>query len=231
MLTARTTTDEEKVGCCDGGDCNPGECNYTSGRVRTYTKYSVVPKDTSGKKFIRVSARIQMPVGAGLWPSFSMLPEDSPENCSGCGAYGSWAASGAITVAQAVNDMKAMTGGINFGGPFPNSTSATFSAPLKSVPYNYHLFEIEWSLSKINWYVDGKKVFTVFSGKRGKVPNGWYTTGPGSGTNSPFDKPFYLIFNLAVGGTGVGSVTPDDIAAALAEPKQMKVDYVRVCTK
>ena len=230
VLTARTATEEERLFCCADGPCPPGNCTYTSGRVRTYNKFAVAPSTTGRTKTIRIQIRAQLPAGDGLWPALWMLPEDSPANCSGCGAYGSWAASGAITLAQGVNSMEAVTGGIAFGGAFPNQTSATYGADLRDTSSGYHDFALEWSLQRMRWFVDGKKVFEALSGKDGEVPNGWYTDADNAGPNSPFDKPFYLLLNLAAGGTATNA-SEDQVAETLAEPKEMRVDYVRVCSK
>lgn len=61
---------------------------------------------------------------------------------------------------------------------------------------------------------------------------GWYSSGPGAGANpppnAPFDKPFYIILNLALGGSYTGFVSKEVLAQTLASPKSMLVDYVRV---
>ncbi len=48
---------------------------------------------------VRIEASIRVPAGNALWPAFWMLPDDSPDSCSGCGVYGGWAASGEIDIA------------------------------------------------------------------------------------------------------------------------------------
>lgn len=188
------------------------------------------PSSSGRNRSIRIQTRVRLPEGQGLWPSIWMLPAQSPANCSGCGAYGKWAASGAITLAQSTNLMNQATGGILYGGEYPAQTSSTFGAKLKDTSSGYHTFTFDWSLDKMRWVIDGKKVFEAYSGKGGSVSNGWFTNGAGAGKNSPFDKPFYLILNLAVGGTGTGA-TAEEVANTLVEPKEMGVDYIRVCTR
>jgi len=227
LITARATTSDEQQTLCNAA---PGQCNYTSGRIRTYDKFSMVPTKTGKTKTVRIETRVKLPDGLGLWPSIWMLPEDSPANCSGCGKYGEWAASGAITIAQSVNNMTTATGGILFGSASPNETSSTFSAPIVRNKDSYHTFALEWTLDYMKWFVDDNKVFQAVSGDKGKVPGGWYSTGPGAGSNSPFDQPFYLLLDLAVGGDGTGA-SASDVAATMAQPQVMHVDFVRVCTK
>lgn len=60
--------------------------------------------------------KILLAGGQGIWPAFWMLPSDSPEYCSGCGAYGSWPASGEIDIMEAVNEMNTVYGTLHYGG-------------------------------------------------------------------------------------------------------------------
>jgi beta-glucanase (GH16 family) len=173
---------------------------------------------------------MKFPVGTGLWPSFSMLPEASPANCSGCGAYGGWASSGAISISQAINDMKNVTGGIAYGGAYPKQVFSNYVANLKNKE-DYHEYVLEWTRRGMKWYLDGKVVHTALSGQGGTVPNGWFSSGVGAGPDSPFDKPFHLIVNMAVGGVYTGSPSTAQLAATLKKPKSMQVDYIRVCQK
>ena len=78
---------------------------YTSGRVRSFGRFSVAP----GAQFpvVRIEARMKLPdPGAGVWPAFWMLPsEGATDGCSGCGRYGNWAASGEIDIMEASGAM------------------------------------------------------------------------------------------------------------------------------
>lgn len=159
-----------------------------------------------------------------------MLPEQSPANCSGCGAYGPWPSSGAITLVQAVNTMKKVTGGIAYGGAFPKSVFSNYVSTLKNKG-GYHEYVLEWTRRGMKWYLDGKLVHTARSGKGGTVPNGWFSAGVGAGRDSPFDKPFHMIVNLAVGGNPTGHPTKTRLARTLMKPKSLQVDYIRVCQK
>lgn len=204
--------------------CGQGRCplvRFTSGRVRTYGKFSVAP--TARHKTIRVEARMSVPSGTGMWPSFWMLPDrGANEKCTGCGVYGPWPASGEIDVMEAVNGGDRVHGSLHFGGPF--QASRTASEPLGP---GFHVFAIEWEQQEIRWYVDGRLYQTAQS--KAAAPDGWWSGGGGVTATSPFDVPFYLIINLAVGGTLTGSPSPDAISASLAEGRRrLVVDYVRV---
>ena len=77
-------------------------------------------------------------------------------------------------------------------------------------------------------YVDGQQYASQVSGKdRG----GWFTLAADAAAKAPFDKPFYLILNLALGGSYPGNTPKETLDATLAQPKRMLVDYVRVSGK
>lgn len=80
---------------------------------------------------------------------------------------------------------------------------------------------------QIRWYLDGYNYFTAYSSSTGR-DGGWYTSGAGAGPNGPFDSPFYLILNLAVGGPATPFTGYAPLGDTLAQPKQLYVDWVRV---
>ena len=230
VITARTTTPTQRKGCCNG-TCTVGQCEFASARIRTHGKFAIAPTMKTGNKTVRIAVRAKLPVGKGMWPGIWMLPETTTTNCSGCGAYGPWPASGAITLVQGVNSMADISGGIAFGGASPNSAFNSYNVPFKRVS-EYHDFVFEWTLDSMKWFVDGKIVHTA-SRNGSAVPGGgggWFSNGPGAGPDSPFDKPFYLVVNLAVGGNPTGA-TKMQIKETLKIPKSLLVDYIRVCRK
>lgn len=231
VITARATDAAARRGCCADGPCQKNQCRYTSARLRTYQKFSFAPETKNGARTMRVAARLKLPSRSpGLWPSLWMLPEASPSNCSGCGAFGPFPASGVITVAQFPRaSAKEVTGGIGYGAASPNGSFSNYVVPLNKAE-EYHEYVLEWSRTAMSWYIDGKKVHSAVSSRNGTVPNGWFTDGPGAGKDSPFDKKFHLIVNMAVGGTPTGA-TAAQVKAALKTPKSLLVDYIRVCRK
>ena len=104
-------------------------------------------------------------------------------------------------------------GTIHYGGEFPNNT---FSGESYLVPSNvmteFHTYAVEWDATEIRWYVDD-----VLYAMR----NDWNSTA--GAFPAPFDVPFYIIFNVAVGGNFPGN--PDGTTAL---PVTMEVDWVRV---
>ena len=189
---------------------------YTSGRIRT--------KGLGDWRYGRFEIRARLPYGQGLWPAVWMLPTDSP--------YGSWAAGGEIDIMEAVNlktrdgaVTRSVHGTLHYGAEWPaNVFSGTFWPFGDDHPSDvFHTYALEWEEGEIRWYVDGTHYAT-------QTADGWYTqfAGPdgalvvGEGA-APFDQPFHLILNVAVGGTWPGP--PDDKTVF---PQEMLVDYVRV---
>ena len=87
----------------------------------------------------------------------------------------------------------------------------------------------------MRWYVDGRHFFSAYSGNGTRA--GWWSGGAGAGADAPFDAatPFHLLISLALGSErteftkvdGRG-ITPAELNATLASPKQLRVDWVRV---
>lgn len=181
---------------------------YTSGRIKSiglyYTTYG------------RIEWRAQLPWGTGFWPALWMLPENSP--------YGGWPNSGEIDVMENNGAVTNQEGGtIHYGGQNGNDTyvGATYTFPGSDSVTNFHVYLLEWSTNAINWYVDGHLYETQTSW--------WSNVGTTSSTYpypAPFNVPFYILMNLAIGGQYLGNPSTNAINASL--PGQMLVDYVRV---
>jgi beta-glucanase (GH16 family) len=173
--------------------------DYTSAKLKTQGRYS--------KRYGRFEFRARVPAGKGYWPALWMMPADSE--------YGGWAASGEIDVMENKGrQTNVVSGAIHYGGQWPNNTLsfAEYTLPGGGVTTDFHNYMVEWSTNSIKWYVDG----VLFQNR-----TSWYSAnGP---YPAPFDQPFYLIMNLAVGGNFDGN--PDGTTVF---PGIMQVDYARV---
>lgn len=177
--------------------------NFTSGRINTQDRFAF--------KYGRIEASIKFPSGQGLWPAFWMLSQNSP--------YGEWAATGEIDIVEAVN--LDGTGGneifatIHFGGAASagqNTSTETRYTPSFDVTEDFHTYAFEWDEFEMRWYVDG----TLY-----KEENSWSSAA--APYPAPFDQPFHVLFNVAVGGNFPGSPN-----GSTPLPATMEVDWVRV---
>ncbi|MEI5909090.1 carbohydrate binding domain-containing protein [Bacillus spongiae] len=179
--------------------------SYTSSRLKTKGLFS--------KAYGKFEMKASLPVGKGYWPAFWMLPEDDK--------YGGWAASGEIDIleVQGSNPYEAI-GTLHYGEMWPNNkyTGAHYAFDNGSTVADEHVYSVEWEPGEIRWYVDGKLRQTQ---------NNWYGKGPNTAANfaypAPFDQPFHMLLNVAIGGNFDGDPTEETMF-----PQSMDVEYVRV---
>lgn len=227
-----------------------------SARIRT--------AETFNFKYGRVEVRAQLPRGDWLWPAIWLLPRHAQ--------YGDWPASGEIDIMESRgNDATypaSAGGGVNtFGstlhwGPhWPldpyEMTHETYTLPKGTLADDYHIYGLSWNETQLFTYIDtpDNVVLSVpfnesFWQKGGWDKSTYDNPWEGRGNSAPFDREFYLVMNVAVGGTsgyfpdGVGGKPWSDTSNAAAnqfwagkgqwettwkgEDVAMKVDYVRV---
>ena len=181
-----------------------GMNQYTSARLHTANKQSW--------KYGKIVARIKLPQGEGIWPAFWMLGANIDEN----GGDTPWPQSGEIDILEfyGSKDNAVVEGNIHYAD---SSDSHTM---MGAVPYklkqgifadSFHVFELEWNENSIEWFVDGNRYASVSIT---------------ADELSEFHKEFFILLNLAVGGTHAGR--PDDTTKF---PQKMYVDWVRVYQK
>ena len=204
------------------GSAEPEEWGTSGTKTLPYTSARMRTKNKGDWKFGRIEVRAKLPAGQGIWPAIWMLPTDSK--------YGTWAASGEIDIVEAVNmkpeePNKTVYGTIHYGKEWPNNvySGETFTFNDSDPVKQFHTYAIEWADGEIRWYVDNHHYAT-------QRASGWYTQikdEQGDLYNvkgsAPFDQPFHLMLNVAVGGNWPGG--PD---RSTKFPVQMEVDYVRV---
>jgi beta-glucanase (GH16 family) len=179
--------------------------NYTSARINTQNKFS----QTNGK----FEARIKMPVGQGYWPAFWLLPQDSP--------YGEWPASGEIDILESKGSQPNWASASLHFGAQNDRKYITYSTDNLSTPISeYHVYSLVWEEDTMYWYIDDA-LYAWESFWFSKTNDGTYYPFP-----APFDNPFYIVLNLAIGGSFDGN--PDETTQF---PQTMEVDYVRVYEK
>lgn len=195
------------------------KCRYTSARL--------VTRGLFGKTYGRFEFRARLPAGAGLWPALWLLPVDD--------AYGGWAASGEIDVMEARGqEPSKVLGTIQFGSRWPGNdhSGAEWTFPDNSGINDFHVYALEWEPGVMRWYVDGSLYSTQrrwWSSSKANAAHEGLKPIDKSKQNpwpAPFDKPFYIIMNLAVGGRFPGAPETSTLF-----PAEMVIDYVRVYDK
>lgn len=172
--------------------------NYTSARLLTRNKFT--------QTYGRFEARIKLPYSQGIWPAFWMLGDN-------IGSAG-WPNCGEIDIMENIGREPSTVHGTLHGPGYSGGSgvNATYTlANGKKFSDDFHTFAVEWEPNVIRFYVDGLLYKTRTPAD---LP---------PGTQWVFDHPFFILLNVAVGGSFPGN--PD---ATTVFPQQMKVDYVRV---
>lgn len=189
-------------------------CAYTSARLRTVKDDGT---ELFTKNYGRIEARIKMPAGNGIWPAFWLLPATTD--------YGVWASSGEIDILEAKGRLpNRVYGTVHFGQAWPGNknTGGMYKFPAGETIESFHIYSLEWEPGILRWLVDGSVYYETSQ---------WWSLGAGESEPyaypAPFDKPFYILLNFALGGNYDGGVAPDDSNL----PAQMLIDWVRVYEK
>jgi beta-glucanase (GH16 family) len=175
--------------------------NYTSARLKTFGKFS--------QTYGRFEARIRIPYGQGMWPAFWMLGDDIDKV--------GWPACGEIDIMENIGKEPGIIHGSIHGPGYVggDGLEAPYTAAGKQrFADDFHIFAIEWNPESVSFYVD-KDLYVRRT--RADLRPGWKWV---------FDKPFFLILNLAVGGDW-----PGNPGSTTVFPQTMLVDYVRVYKK
>lgn len=194
-------------------------CGYTSARLKSRKRDG---QPLFSQKYGRFEFRAKLPTGQGIWPALWMLPQDE--------TYGSWPSSGEIDVVEARGQSpNKVLGTLHYGSRWPANThsSREYDFPDSGNIASFHVYAVEWEPGEIRWFIDNeqyaKQSFWWSSSKtdgtKGASPSNESELNPWP---APFDQPFYLVMNLAIGGRFVGN--PDRTTVF---PAEMLVDYVR----
>jgi beta-glucanase (GH16 family) len=200
VITAQRISNEytEQVGTVPGTEdilnrCS--ECQFTSARLKTARKV--------GFMYGRMEARIKMPQGVGTWPAFWMLGGDLLDGVP-------WPECGEIDIMEFRGDIPDRSTSALHGPTTPQG-SGLGAAFLSYAPLSdgYHTYAIEWKKNSITFIVDGRVTGTYSAADTGK--RGWV-----------YNQEFFLILNLAMGGTYAGEYIDPALNQA-----QLYVDYIR----
>jgi beta-glucanase (GH16 family) len=216
----------EKVWNFELGDGCPNICGWGNNEKQIYTKenhdlrngyliinvvkngndsYTSSRITTAGKKefqYGRMEVRAKIPTGKGIWPAFWMLGS----NIKNVG----WPKCGEIDILEYVGREPHKVFTSLHTQDSHGNTVNTRKTQIDNIEEGFHLYAIEWTKDKIEFFVDNQSVYTFSPDK--KDQNTW-----------PFNQPFYFLINVAVGGNFGGHDVDNSIF-----PQEFLIDYIRV---
>ncbi|XP_055374290.1 beta-1,3-glucan-binding protein-like isoform X2 [Condylostylus longicornis] len=198
-------TDWANDGCLRTGNTKNIINPVQSGRIRTINSFYY--------KYGRIEVSAKMPAGDWLFPAVWLMPKEN--------LYGGWPMSGEIDLVESRGNRIFKVGGKNIGtnqvgitlhfGPDRSHDAWRTSHFEQNLPYGqgydqkFHKYEMIWTPDYIQFKLDDKEIGLVETSdgfyKRGKFPNGTVNIWENGEKNAPFDREFYVIINLAIGGT------------------------------
>lgn len=172
-----------------------------------YTSTRLVSRSKGDWTYCKVEASLKLPSGLGTWPAFWMMPTAS--------AYGAWPRSGEIDIMEHVGYDQDVIVETVHTEKYHGGQGKGKSFPTEGVSEEFHTYGVEWLPDRMIFSIDGEEKFTYdpFDYSQRPTSELW-----------PFDRDFYLIFNLAFGGDWGGARGTDDSYF----PVEYVVDYVRV---
>tara|TARA_R110002096_G_scaffold232712_4_gene422633 strand:- start:1478 stop:2278 length:801 start_codon:yes stop_codon:yes gene_type:complete len=172
----------------------------------TYTSAKITSQKLPGWTYGKISVRAKLPKGVGTWPAIWMLPDDSK--------HGSWPKSGEIDIMEHVGFNEGHVHGTVHTEAYNHKIGTQKGGDifLPSATNTFHTYTITWTDQTIFWLIDGQQYFR-FDKQASDTTAEW-----------PFDNPFHLILNLAIGGDWGGIEGVDEKAF----PARFEIDWVKV---
>ncbi len=172
---------------------------------KEYTSSRMITKGKGDWLYGRFEIRAKLPKGRGTWPAIWLLSSDQ--------AYGQWPASGEMDIMEHVGyDQDNIHCSIHTSAyNHTRGTQKTAAKVIAGATNDFHIYRIDWTPYAVRGYVDGVSYFEFVNNNTGFTA--W-----------PFNKPFFLILNLAIGGDWGGVQGVDNTIF----PTTMQVDYVKV---
>jgi len=195
------------------GEVSPA---FTSGRVHSWGHRAF--------RYGRLDIRARVPEGRGVWPALWLLPDDPYRYATNCASderewQGSddcdaWPNSGEIDLMEHIGYEPGVVHGTvhtrDFYAGHGNQVQASIVVP--GLGQAFQTYSLVWEEGAMAMYVDGVRYYSYFD------------AGQGSG-QWPFDHPFHIVMNLAVGGAWGAALGPVETAAF---PRRLEIDFVRL---
>jgi beta-glucanase (GH16 family) len=194
---------------------------FTSGKIRTL--------GLASWKYGKIEFRAKSPKGQGTWPAVWMMPSRP--------VYGGWPRSGEIDILEGVNlgascetcegnvGENRMISALHFGDYAPKNKflDARVTLLSKALPSDdFHIWTLEWGEGLMRFYLNGRQYWEVKAVQ-------WDSASSLATSNpvAPFDQPFYIMANLAIGG-GLSEKNNDKGVAANVTPAEFMIDWIRI---
>lgn len=170
---------------------------------KDYTSAKLITKETFPFRYGSIEVRAKLPKGKGTWPAIWMLSENLKK----------WPDDGEIDIMEHVGYNEGYVHASLHTKKYNHiiGTQKTDTIFVKDVTEKFHVYRADWTLEKIEMFVDGIKYFSAENNE--KTYEAW-----------PFDQNFYLILNQAVGGNWGGKEGVDNSIY----PQKYYIDYVRI---
>jgi beta-glucanase (GH16 family) len=176
-----------------------------NGKTFNYTSAELMTLGRQAWTYGRFEARIKIPKGNGLWPTFWMIPQD--------GVYGGWPNSGEIDIAEWIGAAPTQTYQSVHG---PGTDTTLIAEAGKPLGDDFHVYALEWSPTGMTYFVDGVQTNQITK----------WNQPAGAAFPAPFDQKFFIFLDLAIGSVWGGPPNAQTVF-----PATMQVDYVRVYQK
>jgi len=182
-----------------------GSGDWREREFADYTSASITTEGKAAWRYGRLEVRAKLPIGRGLWPAIWMLGTNRAEV--------GWPRCGEIDIMENVGfDPDVLHANIHTQAYNHVRRTGKGSSTVVEKPYaDFHVYALEWFEDRLDFFVDGRKYFTFANERTGS--DAW-----------PYDQPFYLIVNSAVGGDWGARKGIDDAVF----PQRFEIDYVRV---
>lgn len=166
---------------------------------KDYTSARMITKDRFEFQYGRVEIRAKLPVGQGTWPALWLLGENIDEV--------SWPRCGEIDIMEhGDGEPGLVSSSVHQANANGDDYVQRGEQVIQNEDTEFHVYRMDWTEDYLEFFVDGRRHHYV-----------------GIDQNTPFHQPFFLIFNVAMGGNFVGnSIDPDFVSS------EMVVDYIRV---
>lgn len=174
---------------------------------KQYTSTQISSRNKGSWKYCRIDVRAKLPAGQGMWPAIWMMPEKPV-------AYGGWPASGEIDIMENLGSNTRLTYTTLHYGAGNQSSQGTYTvAANQTLSDTFHVYTMIWDSTFFTFTLDSTHTYYQL--------NHW--SPDNVAFPKPFDQPFFLMFDLAIGGSWAG---PPDSATVF--PQSMLVDWVHV---